>query len=191
MSNPTSFPSVLITGGAGGLGVAMSKKLIAENCKVAITDIEKNKKNPALFYRCDIRKKRQIDHLYTWVIKNIGVPDVLILNAGVGIKEKLTEGDPEKWQKVMDVNLMGALRCLRAFVPQMLEKKKGHIIFISSVSANQPHTYGGIYSASKTALDVIADTLRMETLSFLHVTTISPGATDTGFLKINCQAKRM
>jgi len=173
----------LITGGTGGIGLAIAKKLDENNFKVAVTDIYKPKKTPALFFRCDIRNRRQINHLYTWVMENIGVPDILILNAGVGIKEKLYEGDPEKWQKVMDVNLMGALRCIRAFVPQMMERQSGNVVFISSVSSNQPHIYGGIYSASKTALDVVAETLRMETLPHLHITTISPGATDTNFFK--------
>lgn len=175
--------TVLVTGGASGIGEAIWERLSEEGFAVTITDIQKSHSASCLFYRCDVRKRRQINHLYDWVIKNIGVPDILILNAGVGIKEKLAEGDPEKWQKVMDVNVMGALRVLRAFLPQMLERKSGHIIFISSVSANQPHLYGGIYSASKTALDVIAETLRLETLPHLKITTISPGATDTSFFK--------
>lgn len=174
--------TVLITGGTGGIGLAIAKKLIDSDFDVALTDIKKKRSVPGLFYHCDIRRPRHIRHLYNWVINKVGVPDVLILNAGVGIKEKLAEGDPEKWQKVFDVNVMGALRCLRAFVPQMLEKN-GHIIFISSVSVNQPHEYGGIYTASKTALEVIAETLRIETLPDLHITTISPGAIDTNFFK--------
>ena len=106
-----------------------------------------------------------------------------MLNAGRGIKEKLTEGDPEKWKSIIDINLLGALRCIRAFVPAMLEKKNGHVVFISSVSAGKPHPYGGVYSASKSALEVIAETLRLETLPHVKVTVISPGIVDTNFFK--------
>lgn len=84
--------------------------------------------------------------------------------------------------KIIDLNVMGALRCIRAFVPAMLERENGHIVFISSVSASQPHPYGGIYSAAKTALEVIAETLRQETLPHLNVTVVSPGVTNTNFL---------
>lgn len=183
MTGNLSKKTALITGGVGGIGLAIANKFADNGITVAVSDIHKPKKSPTLFFRCDVRKARQIHLLYQWTLKNIGVPDILILNAGVGIKEKLYEGDPEKWQKVVDVNLMGALRCIRAFVPQMMERQSGSVLFISSVSANQPHIYGGIYSASKTALDVVAETLRMETMPHLHVTTISPGATDTGFFK--------
>lgn len=183
MKREESQRTVLVTGGASGIGEAICERLSKEDFAVSVTDIRKSQSTSCLFYRCDVRKRRQINHLYDWVKRNHGIPDILILNAGVGIKEKIAEGDPEKWQKVMDVNVMGALRVLRAFLPEMLLRKSGHIIFISSVSANQPHLYGGIYTASKTALDVIAETLRLETLPHLKITTISPGATDTSFFK--------
>src|SRR5690606_34492370 len=94
---------------------------------------------------------------------------------------KLTEGDPEGWKEIMDTNLMGALYFIRLFVPEMLEQKRGNVIFVSSVAAGRGFPYGGIYAASKTALDVIAETLRLETLPLIKVTTICPGLTDTDF----------
>lgn len=175
--------TALITGGTGGLGKAIAKKFEQNNIKVALTDVATPEKELLLFFKCDIRKSQEITFLYDWVMDHLGVPDILVLNAGIGIKEKLYEGDPEKWQQVIDTNIMGALRCIRAFVPQMLEDKGRHVVFISSVAANQPHPYGGIYSASKTALDVIAETLRLETLPYLNITSISPGATNTDFFK--------
>lgn len=183
MTNNLSRKSALITGGAGGLGKAIEKKFLQNDITVALTDAIAPGIEVPGFFKCDLRRPQEIDDLFTWTMKTIGVPDILVLNAGIGIKEKLVEGDPEKWQQVLDTNIMGALRCIRAFVPQMLKKKGSHVIFMSSVAANQPHPYGGIYSASKTALDVIAETLRLETLPTLKVTTISPGATNTSFFK--------
>ena len=78
---------------------------------------------------------------------------------------------------------MGTLRCIRAFTPNMVSQKSGNVVFISSVSANQPHPYGGIYAASKTALEVIAETLRLETLPHINVTVVSPGLVDTAFFE--------
>jgi len=174
--------TALITGGSGGIGMAIARRMKEENIKTAITDIE-DAETGFPFFKCDIRKGEDIDKLFHWYSENFGIPDILILNAGKGIKEKLYEGDPEKWQEVLDINLMGMLRCIRAFVPQMQERKSGRIIIISSVAVSQPHPYGGIYSASKAAVEMIAKTLRLETFPFLHVTLLRFGAVRTDFFK--------
>lgn len=179
-----AFPiTALITGGSNGIGLAIANKFSAENLTVGIADIAEYKGSNANihFKKCDVRDGAHIDELYKWVKESTGFPEILVINAGRGIQEKLTEGDPEKWQQILDTNLMGALRCIRAFVPQMLKNKRGSVVIISSVAANQPHPYGGIYSASKTALEVIAETLRQETLPYINVTVVCPGITDTGF----------
>src|SRR5690606_33097438 len=183
MKEKTEDSIALITGGSQGIGYAIAHKLSADNIKIVVADVKevKDKKDNVWYKLCDVSDPVQVHNLYKWIISNVGTPDILILNAGQGIHEKLTEGDPEKWQKVINVNLMGALRCIRAFVPDMLKKKKGHVFFISSVSANQPHPYGGVYSASKSALEVIAETLRLETLPYINVTVLSPGITETNF----------
>ena len=175
----------LVTGGSSGIGKAISEKLNREGVKVIVADItEAAKKDNGIEFRsCDISKANDVDDLYAWTTKNFGHPDYLILNAGQGIQEKLTEGDPEKWKKVLETNILGALRCIRSFTPNMISQKSGNVVFISSVSANQPHPYGGIYAASKTALEVIAETLRLETLPHINVTVVSPGIVDTSFFK--------
>ena len=181
MNENTSSKIALVTGGSSGIGRAIAKKLHQEGIKVVIADISGSSTEDILFKKCDVTQGKEIDDLFSWTIQNVGHPDILILCAGQGIKEKLTEGDPEKWQEVMNVNLMGPLRCIRAFTPKMLENKKGNVVFVSSVSANQPHAYGGVYSASKTALEVVAETLRKECLPHINVTVVSPGIVDTGF----------
>jgi NADP-dependent 3-hydroxy acid dehydrogenase YdfG len=109
------------------------------------------------------------------------LPDILVCNAGQGIQEKLAEGDPEKWQFILNLNIMGALRLVRAFVPAMLSAGSGDVVFISSVAAGQAFAYGGVYAASKAALETLAETLRIETLPHIRVTTIAPGVTHTSF----------
>jgi NADP-dependent 3-hydroxy acid dehydrogenase YdfG len=87
--------------------------------------------------------------LYHPVTNTYGIPKILISNAGQGIHEKLLEGDPEKWAKVIEINLLGALRFVRAFVPDRLDRKSGSVFFISSTAAPRPYEYGAIYAASK------------------------------------------
>lgn len=183
MNKSTYSKIALVTGGSSGIGKAIAKKLSSEGIRVIVADVaEDGEKEEGITYRkCDVSKGAEIDELYSWTTENFGHPDFLILNAGRGIAEKLTEGDPEKWKEILEINIMGALRCIRAFTPHMLSQKSGNVVFISSVSANQPHPYGGIYAASKTALEVIAETLRLETLPHINVTVVSPGIVDTAF----------
>ena len=173
----------LVTGGSRGIGNAIALKLATENFKVVIADItspEKTHENITYYY-CDLTKGKDIDKLHSDVLGEIGEPDLIVLNAGIGIHELLTEGDPEKWQYLININVMAALRCIRSFVPLLVKNKKGDVVFISSVAANKPYCYGGIYSASKTALDMIAETLRLETSPCIRVTIIRAGATATNF----------
>jgi NADP-dependent 3-hydroxy acid dehydrogenase YdfG len=178
------MPAVaLVTGGSQGIGRAITQKLIGEGLQVVIADLtppEAFHQN-LIFRRCDISKGEEVDALFDWLHKKDLLPQILILNAGIGIHEKLTEGDPEKWNRVFQVNVMGALRCIRAFVPPM--KASGQVIFISSVAAMRTYTYGGVYSASKAALEVIAETLRMEVMPEIKVSIIAAGVTDTTFFE--------
>lgn len=185
MSNNLTSKIAIITGGSHGIGSAVANKLKQEGIQVIIADIRSPeiRQEEIIFRKCDTTRSDEIDALFKWVQEHFGLPDILILSAGQGVKERLTEGDPEKWQEVINVNLMGPLRFIRSFVPSMLEKRSGHVIFLSSVSANQPHEYGGVYSASKSALEVVAETLRLETLPHLKVTVVSPGIVDTSFFQ--------
>lgn len=183
---PKAFSKIaLVTGGSSGIGAAIAEKLNREGIKVIVADLTgaQNPESGKEFKICDVTKAEDIDALFAWTIENFGHPDYLVLNAGQGIQEKLTEGDPEKWKKIFETNVLGSLRCIRAFTPNMVSQKSGNVVVISSVSANQPHPYGGIYAASKTALEVIAETLRLETLPHINVTVVSPGIVDTAFFE--------
>jgi NADP-dependent 3-hydroxy acid dehydrogenase YdfG len=73
------------------------------------------------------------------------------------------------------------LRVLRSFLPDLIATGEGDVVFTSSVAASQPHEYGGIYSATKAAINVIAETLRLELNDSARVLTIAPGVVDTQF----------
>ena len=174
----------VITGGSSGIGKALVEKLAKQNYEVVNADIRRGEGSTATHYlECDVTKAPDIARLYDFVTRQIGTPDVLISNAGQGIHEKITEGDPEKWARIIDINLIGALRFVRSFVPDMLQKSQGSIIFISSTAAKQPYPYGGIYSASKAALNMAAKTLQLEVEGKLRVGLVAPGVVDTAFFK--------
>jgi NADP-dependent 3-hydroxy acid dehydrogenase YdfG len=185
MASKNSRKIAIITGGSNGIGYATALKFAHEGIHVVVADIVPPQQvlESIVFKKCDVTCGEDVDALFNWVLHNYGCPDVLVLNAGKGIHERLTEGDPEKWESVLNLNVMGALRCVRAFVPAMLQNSSGHVFFISSVAALKPYTYGGVYAASKAALEAVAETLRLETLAAITITVVAPGTTQTGFFK--------
>ncbi|WP_347158490.1 SDR family oxidoreductase [Pontibacter chitinilyticus] len=175
----------LVSGGASGIGQAIATRLAQAEVATAVADLQVPDSLPASVcsFRCNVSAAPDVDALFAGVHQKLGTPDILVCSAGQGIHEKLTEGDPAKWQRVIETNLLGTLRLIRAFVPGMLEAGQGDVVLISSVSAGQAYTYGGVYAATKAALEVIAETLRLEVLPTVRVTVVSPGVTDTAFFK--------
>jgi NADP-dependent 3-hydroxy acid dehydrogenase YdfG len=174
----------VITGGSSGIGKAIAEMLAKQNYKVINADLRPDEgDSPAHYVQCDVTKASDIEGLYEFVRSQHGVPDVLVSNAGQGIHEKITEGDPEKWARIIEINLVGALRFVRAFLPDMLQNPQGSIFFISSTAAKQSYPYGGIYSASKAALNMVAKTLQLEVEGKLKVSVVAPGVVDTAFFK--------
>ncbi|WP_299824098.1 SDR family NAD(P)-dependent oxidoreductase [uncultured Pontibacter sp.] len=175
----------IVSGGGSGIGQAIVDKLTARKIPTAIADLQISPNQPtnAHPFICDVTTAPAVDALYAGVQEKLGTPTILICSAGRGIHQKLTEGDPEKWQLAINTNLMGTLRMIRAFVPGMLEQGEGDVVLISSVAAGKSFEYGGIYAATKTALEVIAETLRQEVLPKVRVTVVAPGITDTAFFK--------
>ncbi len=135
--------------------------------------------------QADLATTGGAEQFYRRARQIIGVPDVLVCNAGRGVHSLLAEGDPDDWEYIYRLNVFGTLRIIRAFLPEMLERGQGDIIIISSVSAQHPYPGGAVYASSKAALEVIAETLRLEVQPRLRVATIVPGVVDTNFFKAN------
>lgn len=174
-----------MSGGGSGIGKAIAAQLTEDGVQTAIADLHLTDNLPqgSICLTCDVSDAAAIDNLFEAVQQQLGAPDILVCSAGLGVHEKLTEGDPAKWQQVINTNLMGTLRLIRAFVPGMQEAGAGDVVIVSSVAAGQAYAYGGVYAATKTALQVIAETLRQEVLPGVRVTVVAPGVTDTAFFE--------
>jgi short-subunit dehydrogenase len=119
----------------------------------------------------DVTDAASMTAMTSEVLERIGVPDVVMANAGVGLDALFVEMKEEVLQTVLDVNVLGLLRTVRPFLPPMIERGSGRVLFISSVVGKRgiPH-YSG-YAASKFALHGMADALHCE----LHGTGVSLG----------------
>lgn len=112
--------------------------------------------------------------------KNI---DILINNAGNahGLGS-LDEGDTDDWDAMIDGNVKGLLYVSKAVIPLLLERGKGHIVNISSIAGKQTYANGAVYCASKAAVEVLSEGMRLElTQHGIKVTNVAPGAVETEF----------
>jgi len=170
---------VLITGGSSGIGKAIGIFLKAKGFKVYGTT-----RNLAKYpdfkdfdlVALDVRNKETIVTAISTLIRIEGRIDVLVNNAGVGITGPIEETPNEEIEKAFDTNLYGPIRMVKAVLPQMRLQKSGLIINISSIAGYMGLPYRGIYSATKGALELVTEAMRMEIKDFgVQMTTIAPG----------------
>ena len=184
---------VIILGGAGGIGAAAARDLAAQGARVAIADI--NKAGADLVaqeitaaggktrsYLVDVLNKDQVQGVVETVDADFGQIDVLINAAGVMFIRPLTEINTAEWETTIDLNVKGTLWGVAAVLPMFLKRQGGHIVNLGSVHGLKVFTPGGaVHSASKFAIRAFTEGLRAELASAgIRVTSITPGATDTG-----------
>jgi short-subunit dehydrogenase len=170
---------VLITGGSSGLGKAIGTYLTSKNFKVYGT--ARNPKNYQDFdafelLPLDVKIPETITKAVADVISKEGSLDVLINNAGVGITGPIEETPHEEILNVFDINFHGPVHVMKAVLPQMRAQGGGKIINITSIAGYMGLPFRGYYSASKGALGLITEALRMEVKDFdITITNLAPG----------------
>jgi NADP-dependent 3-hydroxy acid dehydrogenase YdfG len=179
----SNLRKAIITGGSSGIGKSLVNRFCSENIKTAYADIvaPQEKIEGSLFFQINLAEPDQVRNFIDSINFKIGTPDILVCNAGKGIHQFLKDGNPDIWEEIFKINVFGTLRIIRGFLPSMVEKGKGDIVLISSVSSKHPYPCGAIYAATKAALDIIAETLRLETQPVIRVINVAPGVVDTNF----------
>ena len=169
---------VLITGASSGIGKAIGEYLSQKGYVVYGTSRNpeniKNSMFPLL--ALEVKNPESIEAAIKKVIAISGRIDVLINNAGVGITGPLEEIPMAEIKNNFDVNLFGPIEVMKAVLPQMRAQKSGLIINITSIAGYMGLPFRSIYSASKGALELITESLRMEVKSFgIKITNVAPG----------------
>ncbi|MDP5098222.1 MAG: SDR family oxidoreductase [Flavobacterium sp.] len=169
---------VLITGGSSGIGKSIGEFLHQKGFVVYGTSRNPEKITNSIFplVALDVRNKQSIVNCVAEVIQKSGRLDVVINNAGVGITGPIEEIPTEEIRNNFETNLFGPIEVMKAVLPQMREQKSGLIINITSIAGYMGLPYRGVYSASKGALELITEALRMEVKSFgIDITNVAPG----------------
>jgi len=186
--------TVIVTGGAGGIGGATCRRFAAEGAKVAVFDMNleaaqkvvdgiKAAGGTAAAFKCDITDRAAVDTAVSASIAQLGPIDVLVNNAGWDVFKPFLKTVPDEWSKLIAINLTGALHMLHAVLPGMVERKAGRIVNIASDAARGGSSGEAVYSACKGGLVSLSKTLAREHARHnITVNVVCPGPTDTALL---------
>ena len=169
---------VLITGGSSGIGKSIGEFLHHKGFVVYGTSRNPDRILNSVFplVALDVRDADSIHSAVAKVIATSGRLDIVINNAGVGITGPLEEIPMAEIKNNFETNFFGPIEVIKAVLPQMREQKSGLIINITSIAGYMGLPYRSVYSASKGALELITEALRMEVKSFgIHITNVAPG----------------
>ena len=130
----------------------------------------------------DVANRASVDAAVASVIKEAGRIDVLVSNAGVGIHGPIEDCDDDEIHAVLETNVLGVIRAARAVAPHMRAQKSGTIINVGSLAGKVSAPFGGVYSASKHAVEALSDALYFELHPFgVRVVVVEPGGFETEF----------
>lgn len=172
----------LVTGAASGIGRAILRALLAAGARVHALDREvpEHAEREARWHRVDLRASDEVAAMARTLLDEEGRLDLLVNNAGVTRDGMLWKLDDEEWEEVLDVNLSGAFRILRAFAPSMRERGRGHIVQVASINGLRGKAGQANYSASKAGLIALTRTAARELgPRGITVNAVAPGMIET------------
>ena len=185
---------VVITGCSTGIGRDLAQRLSHKGYRVVATArrMETIKDLPAaLHLELDVTDQRSVDAAVTQTLAKLGRIDFLVNNAGHSVRAAVEDMDETLSREMFDVNLWGLIRVTKAVLPHMRQRKSGRIIHIGSVVGKFTMPVNGAYSASKYAVEAIANAMRIELKPFnIPVALIEPGTIDTRFMKSSIDKSR-
>ena len=186
----------LITGCSTGIGREIALAALAKGHRVALTarkpasveGIAAEHAGRALALELDVTRREQIQSAVEATEASLGPIDVLVNNAGYGYMAALEEGEDDQVRRLFDTNYFGVVDMVKAVLPGMRSRRRGHIVNISSMAglvANPPNLY---YSSTKFALESLSEALSKEVASLgIRVTAIEPGAISTDWASRSMQ----
>jgi NAD(P)-dependent dehydrogenase (short-subunit alcohol dehydrogenase family) len=196
-TTPPPLPVTVVTGANSGIGRAIAIHLAAQGHTVygTVRSVEKAAKLNAMaadahvevqLVELDIADDASVRAGLAQVLEEAGQVDVLVNNAGIGGNGVVEEASIETYREVMNVNFFGALRCLKAVLPGMRERRRGTIVNITSVVGRFAAIAQAPYTASKWALEAASEELAQEVAGFgIRVAIIEPGITKSAIFVKN------
>jgi 3-oxoacyl-[acyl-carrier protein] reductase len=187
----TARRAALITGGASGLGFATAKRLLRDGACVALADIKAEQLAKAAAelamppervrtYLLDVTNPSQVQQVTAQVHADFGHIDVLVTSAGISYQGTVLDNPLEAWNRVIGINLTGSYLCVQAAAKFMVERRKGHIVMLASITGQQVWSGRVAYAASKGGVLALAKSCAIDLAPYgITVNSVSPGPIKT------------
>ena len=192
----------VVTGASSGIGAAVASALNAEGTHVALAARREDAlievregfsgNGRSIIVPTDVTDREQVRSLVARAEDQLGPVELLINCAGVMYYTLMKNLRDEEWERTVEVNCKGAVNCIGAVLPGMLERGKGHIVTISSDAGRKVFPGLAVYSASKFFVEALSLGLRLETAGTgLKVTTVQPGNVATDLLSMSADEEAL
>ena len=194
MDNFLSGKNAIVTGGTRGIGREVARALAASGARVAIcgrdpiaaqqaAEALKLETNAQVIGQsCDVRDREAVRRLFERVDGELGGPDIVVNNAGIGVFAPVAELAQADWHRVIETNLTGVFHCSQEAIVRFKKRGGGFLIQIGSLAGKNPFAGGAVYNASKFALNGFSEAMMLDHRhDNVRVCTILPGSVDTDF----------
>ena len=194
----------VVVGASSGIGAAVVRALNAEGARVALAarreealleiqaGLEDRDGQMSIVAPADVTDREQVDSLVRRTGEELGPVEILVNCAGVMYYTLMKNVREEEWERTVEVNCKGALNCVGAVLPGMLERGRGHIVTVSSDAGRKVFPGLAVYSASKFFVEALSQGLRLETAGTgLKVTTIQPGNVATDLISMSADEEAL
>jgi 2-hydroxycyclohexanecarboxyl-CoA dehydrogenase len=179
----------IVTGAAGGIGSAIVSALLDEGAAVAAWDLDGDKARRVVGDRSgvglavDITFRPSVEAALASTESSLGPVDILVNNAGIDKIERFLDSEESTWERIVQVNLLGTVRCCHVVVPGMVQRGGGHVVCIASDAGRVGSSGEVVYSGTKGGVIAFSKGLAREVAaSGVSVNVVSPGPTDTPLL---------
>jgi ribitol 2-dehydrogenase len=198
MTQDLSGKVAAVTGAASGIGLECARTLHAAGAKVVLIDRDAARLDElvaeigagAFAVKADLLDRAQLDGLKDSIIAVAGGLDIFHANAGSYVGGAVVDGDPDEWERMLDLNINATFRAIRSVLPHLVAQKSGDVVVTSSIAGLVPVVWEPIYTASKFAVQAFVHTLRRQVAKDgVRVGAVAPGPVVTALLKDWPQSK--
>ncbi|MBB4360743.1 MULTISPECIES: SDR family oxidoreductase [Bradyrhizobium] len=181
-----------ITGAASGIGLECARALIGAGARVVLIDRAEEALSKACVelgdqaipLRIDLTDPVSMQAMMPQLLEKAGQLDIFHANAGAYVGGEVLAGDPDAWDRMLNLNINALFRSIHAVLPHMVERKSGDIIVTSSIAGLVPVVWEPIYTASKHAVQAFVHTVRRQVAKYgLRVGAVAPGPVVTALIK--------
>ena len=191
MDQDLSDKVAAITGAASGIGLECARTLLAAGARVVLIDRDADKLKSlcadlgerAMPVVTNLTDPASANQMMPQILEKAGQLDIFHANAGSYIGGEVAEGDPDQWDRMLNLNVNAAFRSVRAVLPHMIERQSGDIIMTSSIAGLVPVVWEPIYTASKHAIQAFVHTVRRQVAKHgIRVGAVAPGPVVTALI---------